>query len=117
VIPDVDKNWEPLPLNHPIYTADAYYPGIESIQGDLHFGLQCIDSKKTFRNRSLNGVFHRFVYYGPDNASCRSSGRWTSSHSRFGHWRKAMILDLERVGICAVWGWYVISPHLQSTGF
>ena len=40
--------------------------------------------------------------------SCRSSGRWTSSHSRFGHWRKAMIFDWERVVI------YVAHPGSSS---
>ena len=29
-------------------------------------------------------------------SSTRSSGRWTSSHSRFGHWRYAIRRDFDR---------------------
>ncbi len=36
VIPDVDKKFEPLPANHPIYTSN-YYPEIQSTPAGLNF--------------------------------------------------------------------------------
>ncbi len=36
VIPDVDKKWEPLPLNHPIYSG-TYFPEVKDIPPGLNF--------------------------------------------------------------------------------
>lgn len=36
VIPDVDKNFEPLPANHPIFT-QAYFPKVKSLPPGLNF--------------------------------------------------------------------------------
>jgi len=36
VIPDVDKEWEPLPLNHPIFT-QTYFPEIKEVPPGLNY--------------------------------------------------------------------------------
>jgi hypothetical protein len=36
VIPDVDKTWEPLPLNHPVYT-QAYFPEVKDVPPGLNY--------------------------------------------------------------------------------
>jgi len=48
VIPDVDKNWEPLPVNHPIYTADAYYPEIKVVPPGLNFYRESVYALKIY---------------------------------------------------------------------
>ncbi len=37
VIPDVDKDWEELPTNHPIFARDAYFPEIREVPPGLNF--------------------------------------------------------------------------------
>ncbi|MEI8313191.1 MAG: DUF4159 domain-containing protein, partial [Verrucomicrobiota bacterium] len=48
VIPDVDKTWEPLPANHPIYTSQAYYPEIKEIPPGLNFYREPIYALKIY---------------------------------------------------------------------
>ncbi len=36
VIPDVDKNWEPLPANHPLFR-EAFFPEIRQVPAGLNF--------------------------------------------------------------------------------
>ena len=48
VIPDVDKTWEPLPVNHPIYTSQAYYPDIKEIPPGLNYYREPIYALKIY---------------------------------------------------------------------
>ncbi|MEI8385994.1 MAG: DUF4159 domain-containing protein [Verrucomicrobiota bacterium] len=48
VIPDVDKDWETLPLNHPIYTSQAYYPEIKEVPPGLNFYREPIFALKIY---------------------------------------------------------------------
>ena len=48
VIPDVDKNWEALPLNHPIYTSQAYYPEIKDVPPGLNYYSEPIYALKIY---------------------------------------------------------------------
>ncbi len=47
VIPDVDKDWEPLPPNHPIYT-QAYFPEVKDIPPGLNFYKEPIYALKIY---------------------------------------------------------------------
>lgn len=47
VIPDVDKDWEALPPNHPIY-AQAYFPEIKDIPPGLNFYREPIYALKIY---------------------------------------------------------------------
>ena len=48
VIPDVDKVWEPLPPNHPIYTGDAYYPDVKEVPAGLNFYREPVYALKIY---------------------------------------------------------------------
>ncbi|MFA7345686.1 MAG: DUF4159 domain-containing protein [Terrimicrobiaceae bacterium] len=48
VIPDVDKDWEALPLNHPIYTSQPYYPEIRETPPGLNFYREPIYALKIY---------------------------------------------------------------------
>ena len=48
VIPDVDKDWETLPLNHPIYTSQAYYPEIKEVPPGLNYYREPIFALKIY---------------------------------------------------------------------
>ncbi len=48
VIPDVDKDWEALPANHPIYTAQPYYPEIKDIPPGLNFYREPVYALKIY---------------------------------------------------------------------
>lgn len=47
VIPDVDKDWEPLPLNHPIYT-QTYFPEIKDVPSGLNYYREPIYTLKIY---------------------------------------------------------------------
>ena len=47
VIPDVDKDWEALPANHPIYT-QAYFPEVKDIPPGLNFYKEPIYALKIY---------------------------------------------------------------------
>ncbi|MEI6278760.1 MAG: DUF4159 domain-containing protein [Verrucomicrobiae bacterium] len=47
VIPDVDKDWDPLPASHPIYT-QAYFPEVKEIPAGLNFYKEPIYALKIF---------------------------------------------------------------------
>ncbi|MCX6972031.1 MAG: DUF4159 domain-containing protein [Verrucomicrobia bacterium] len=47
VIPDVDKDWEPLPANHPIYT-QTYYPEVKEVPPGLNFYREPIYTLKIY---------------------------------------------------------------------
>ncbi|MCK9588354.1 MAG: DUF4159 domain-containing protein [Terrimicrobiaceae bacterium] len=47
VIPDVDKDWETLPLNHPIYT-QTYYPEIREVPPGLNFYREPVYALKIY---------------------------------------------------------------------
>ena len=48
VIPDVDKDWEILPANHPIYTADAYFPEVKEVPPGLNFYREPVYALKIY---------------------------------------------------------------------
>jgi len=48
VIPDVDKDWEPLPLNHPIFTSQAYYPEIKDVPSGLNYYRESVYALKIY---------------------------------------------------------------------
>jgi hypothetical protein len=48
VIPDVDKDWEALPANHPVYTSQAYYPEIKEVPAGLNFYREPIYTLKIY---------------------------------------------------------------------
>ena len=48
VIPDVDKDWEALPTNHPIYTSEAYYPEIKEVQTGLNYYREPVYALKIY---------------------------------------------------------------------
>jgi len=47
VIPDVDKDFEPLPLNHPIFT-DTYFPEIKDVPAGLNFYRESVQAMKIY---------------------------------------------------------------------
>jgi len=47
VIPDVDKDWEALPLNHPIYT-QTYYPEIKEVPPGLNYYREPVYALKIY---------------------------------------------------------------------
>lgn len=47
VIPDVDKDWEPLPLNHPIFT-QTYFPEIKEVPAGLNFYREPVYTLKIY---------------------------------------------------------------------
>jgi hypothetical protein len=47
VIPDVDKDWETLPLNHPIYT-QTYYPEVREVPPGLNFYREPVYALKIY---------------------------------------------------------------------
>jgi len=48
VIPDVDKDWEALPINHPIYTSQAYYPEIKEVPPGLNYYREPVYALKIY---------------------------------------------------------------------
>ena len=48
VIPDVDKDWEALPANHPIYTTQAYYPDVKEVPPGLNFYREPVYALKIY---------------------------------------------------------------------
>lgn len=48
VIPDVDKDWEALPANHPIYTSQAYYPEVKEVPPGLNFYREPVYALKIY---------------------------------------------------------------------
>ena len=48
VIPDVDKDWEALPANHPIYTSQAYYPEIKEVPSGLNYYREPVYALKIY---------------------------------------------------------------------
>ena len=47
VIPDVDKPWEALPANHPIYTS-AYFPEVKDVPAGLNFYKEQVYALKIY---------------------------------------------------------------------
>ncbi len=47
VIPDVDKNFEPLPANHPIYT-QTYFPDVKEVPPGLNFYKEPVYALKIY---------------------------------------------------------------------
>jgi hypothetical protein len=47
VIPDVDKDWEELPPNHPIYT-QAYFPEVKGVPPGLNYYREPIYALKIY---------------------------------------------------------------------
>lgn len=47
VIPDVDKDWETLPANHPIFS-QAYFPEIKSVPAGINFYAEPVYALKIF---------------------------------------------------------------------
>jgi hypothetical protein len=48
VVPDVDKDFEPLPANHAIYTKDVYFPEIRGVQPGMNYYKEPIYALKYF---------------------------------------------------------------------
>ena len=48
VIPDVDKDWEVLPINHPIFASQAYYPEIKEVPTGLNYYREPVYALKIY---------------------------------------------------------------------
>ena len=48
VIPDVDKDWEALPINHPIFTSQAYYPEVKEVPSGLNYYREPVYALKIY---------------------------------------------------------------------
>ena len=48
VIPDVDKDWEVLPINHPIFTSQAYYPEVKEVPSGLNYYREPVYALKIY---------------------------------------------------------------------
>lgn len=47
VIPDVDKDWEPLPVNHPIFT-QTYFPEVKDVPDGLNYYREPVYALKIY---------------------------------------------------------------------
>lgn len=48
VIPDIDKDWEELPPNHPVFGRDAYFPEVKEIPPGLNFYREPVYALRIF---------------------------------------------------------------------